>query len=139
MMFPCLNDFIENQEMDIELIKSSISDNLNSLKNNFIKYFLPDVDASRFDWFQNPFTASADTVHHLPVKAQKEFTDLSANTQLKMKFQKQPLSTFWLDIKLELPLWQIWPLEFFCHLLQRIHVNPRFQLHQHRKIKIVVH
>ena len=138
-MFPCLNDFIENQVMDIDLIKSSISDNLNSLKNNFLKYFLLDVDASRFDWFQNPFAASADIVQHLHAKAQKEFTDLSTDTQLKMKFQNQPLSSFWQDIKSELPLWQIWPLKFFCHLLQRMHVNPCFQLHQHRKIKIVVH
>ena len=85
IMFPCLNDFIENQ-MDIELIKSSISDHLNSLKNNFLIYFLPDVDTSRFDWVQNPFAASADTVQHLPVKAQEEFTDLSTDTQLKLKF-----------------------------------------------------
>ena len=35
IMFPCLNDFLDNQEMGIELIKSSISDHLNSLKNNF--------------------------------------------------------------------------------------------------------
>ena len=104
VMFPYLNDFIENQEMDIELIKSSISDHLNSLKNNFLKYFLSDVDTSRFDWVQNPVAASADTVQHLPVKAQEEFTDLSTDTQLKQKFQKQPLSSFWRDIKSEFPL-----------------------------------
>ena len=86
IMFPCLNHFIKNQEMDIELIKSSISDHLNSLKNNFVKYFLPDVDTSRFNWIQNPFVASADTVQHLPVKAQEEFTDLSTDTQLKVNF-----------------------------------------------------
>ena len=104
IMFPCLNNFIENQEMDIELIKSSISDHLNSLKNNFLKYFLPDVDTSRFNWVQNPFAASGDTVQHLPVKAQEEFADLSTDTQLKLKFKKQPLSSFWLDIKPEFPL-----------------------------------
>ena len=94
IMFPCLNDFIENQEMNIELIKSSISDHLNSLKNNSLKYFFPDVDTSRFDWVQNPLAASADTAQHLPVKAQKEFADLSSDTQLKLKFQKQPQSSF---------------------------------------------
>ena len=86
--------------MNIELIKSSISDHLNSLKNNF----LTDVDTSRFNWVQNPFAASGDTVQHLPVKAQEEFADLSTDTQLKLKFEKQPLSSFWLDIKTEFPL-----------------------------------
>ena len=103
-MFPCLNDFMKNQEMDIEFIKSSISDHLNSLKNNFLKYFLPDVDTSRFNMVQNPFAASGDTVQHLPVKAQEEFADLSTDTQLKLKFEKQPLSSFWLDIKPEFSL-----------------------------------
>ena len=104
IMLPCLNNFIKNQEMDIEFIKSSISDHLISLKNNFLKYFLPDVDTSRFNWVQNAFAASGDTVQHLPVKAQEEFADLSTDTQLKLKFEKQPLSSFWLDIKLEFPL-----------------------------------
>ena len=102
-MFPYLNDFIENQEMDIELIKFSFSDHLNSLKNNFLKYFLSDLDISRFDWVQNPVAASADTVQHFPVKTQEEFTDLFTDTQLKQKFQKQPLSSFWLDINTEFP------------------------------------
>ena len=44
IIFPCLNDVIRNQ-MDIELIKSIISDHLNSLKNNFFKYFLPGVNS----------------------------------------------------------------------------------------------
>ena len=42
--------------MDTELIKSSISDHLNSLKNDFLKYFLPDVDTSVIFCFTPPTT-----------------------------------------------------------------------------------
>ena len=40
----------------------------------------------------------------MPAKAQEEFADLSTDTQLRLKFEKQPLSSFWLDIKPEFPL-----------------------------------
>ena len=114
---------------DIELIKSSISDHLNSLKNNFLKYFLPDVDTSRFDWVQNPFAASGDTVQHLPVKAQEEFRDLSTDTQLKLKFQKQPLSSFWLDIKSEFPFLSNLAIGILLPFASTYAcVKPRFQL-----------
>ncbi len=103
-MFSCMEDFITENELSFEVIKPIIIDHLVSLESNLKKYFVPELDVSRFDWIQNPFDVEIGKVCHLSLEAQEEFAELSCDSTLKIYFSRKSLNSFWIGIKSEHPI-----------------------------------
>lgn len=102
-MFSYTNDFVTENNLDCNFIKTVIIDHLESLEKQFKKYFQPDIN-SHFDWVQKPFNESIQNITHLPLKAQEEFAELSSDTNLKLEFAQTNLNSFWINVKDEFPI-----------------------------------
>jgi hypothetical protein len=76
-----------------------IDEHLNALQQKFSGYFEKSVED--FDWVHNLFGVLAT---FLPLKAQEEPTDLTADGTLILKLYEFLWNTFWLSIKEEFPV-----------------------------------
>lgn len=65
-MFSYTNDFVTENNLDCNFIKTVIIDHLESLEKQFKKYFQPDIN-SHFDWVQKSFNESIQNITHLPL------------------------------------------------------------------------
>ena len=70
-MFTCIGDFIQENELGFDEIKPLVINHLTSLKTDFEKYFMQELDASQFHWDQKPFDVGIEKVSHLALKAQQ--------------------------------------------------------------------
>ena len=84
-----MEDFIQENELSFDAMKPLVINHLTSLKTHFEKYFVPELDASQFHWVQNPFDVGIEKVSQLALKAQKEFSELSSDFNLKVNFLKK--------------------------------------------------
>ena len=98
-----MEDFIQENELGSDAMKSLVINHLTSLKTHFENYFIPELDASQFHWVQNPFDVGIEKVSRLARKAQ-EVSELSGDFNLKVNFSKKSLSSFWVSMKIEYPL-----------------------------------
>jgi hypothetical protein len=55
-MFPWTNDFIEENELDLAVIKNVILSHLTTLVTQLEKYFPTDWNIEKHDWIRQPFT-----------------------------------------------------------------------------------
>ena len=85
------------------VIKPIIISHLTSLKENFRKDFLLELDNAKLDWIQNPFIVQNQDIEHLPLNSQKEFAEISSDSRLRLEFTQNILRTFWLKAKTEFP------------------------------------
>jgi hypothetical protein len=55
-MFPRTNDFIEENELGLEVIKNVILSHLTTLITQLEKYFQTDWDIEKHDWIRQPYS-----------------------------------------------------------------------------------
>ena len=102
-MFPFTDDFLASNGVEPGVIKPIIISRLTSLKENFRKYFLPELGNAKLDWIQNPFIVQNQDIEHFPLNSQEELAKLSSDSRLRLEFAQNKLSTFWLKAKIEFP------------------------------------
>ena len=88
-MFSYTQNLIVEKKFNVYLIKPIGTDHLACMKNNFQKYFLPELDNNQMDWITNPFMIEISNVKHLSLKAQEEYAELSCDSSLKNDFKKK--------------------------------------------------
>jgi hypothetical protein len=102
-MFPWTNDFIEENELGLEVIKNVILRHLTTLVTQFEKYFPTDWNIEKHDWIRQSFSVLPEKTH-LPLTAQEELAELSSDRTLQMVFQNKDMCDFWLTVKNEYPV-----------------------------------
>jgi hypothetical protein len=103
-MFPWTNDFIEENELGLEVIKNVILSHLTTLVTQFEKYFPTDWDIEKHDWIRQSFSVPPEKTQHLPLTAQEELAELSSDRTLQLVFQNKDMCDFWLTVQNEYPV-----------------------------------
>ncbi|CAL9693994.1 unnamed protein product [Knipowitschia caucasica] len=62
-MFPELEEFMEENDLSVDIVKRSITTHLHALLEHFDKYFSEDTAPEQYDWIRSPFTVT--TASHL--------------------------------------------------------------------------
>ena len=96
-VFSTLNDFLteSNSKMDDTDFKKDIEVHLNSLIDNFDKYYPENEEIVKDDWIRDPFFAR-DLPAHFDHKENEELIDLVTDVSLQANFMKEELADFWL-------------------------------------------
>ena len=81
-MFPFTDDFLASNIVEPGVIKPIIISHLTSLKENFRKYYFPELDNAKLDWIQNPFIVQNQDIEHFPLNSQEEFAELFSDSRL---------------------------------------------------------
>jgi hypothetical protein len=102
-LFPWTNDFIEENEFGLEVIKNVILSHLTTSVTQFEKYFPIDLYIEKHDLIRQPFSLSEKTPH-LPLTAQEELAEMSSDRILQLVFLFKDVCVFWLIIKNEYPV-----------------------------------
>ena len=102
-MFDCFESFsnfiIENQIEVNDSIITSISDHLQTLKDNFDSYFLSEMENyQQMKWISNPFQEH-DMSKGLSIRAKEELIELFKDSLFKMNFNRKKLLSFWLSVQ----------------------------------------
>ena len=94
---------IENQiEVDDSII-TSISDHLQTLKDNFDSYSLSEMENyQQMKWISNPFQEH-DMTSGLSIRAKEELIELFEDSVFKMDFNRKKLISFWLSVQENYP------------------------------------
>jgi hypothetical protein len=100
-MFPCTNDFTEENELGLEVIKNVFLSHLTTLVTQFEKYFPTSWDIEKHDWIRQPFNILSEKKKHLSLTAQEELAQLSSDRNLQLVFWNKDMCDFWLTIKNE--------------------------------------
>ena len=99
-MFSDLNDFLEENELNQNIVKQSILNHLQDLTQWFDKYFPEDTDPQKYDWILSLFTVSS--TRHLSAELIEALDDLSSDRGLKIAFDnKRSLAEFWISVEKE--------------------------------------
>lgn len=70
-------EFLENNGIESDVIKSIAIAHLSRLlEENFQRYFLPEVETTKFDWIPNPLLSQRHDIDHLSLMAQEELAEL---------------------------------------------------------------
>ena len=91
-------------------VKVSISQHLTILSELVGQYFVSYIDT--FLWIQNPFYDSLK-MQSLSSKEKEQLIDISANFQLRTKFNETELIKFWIILREEFPEISIQALKFY--------------------------
>lgn len=102
-MFSSVDNFIIEKIHCKTFIAKIIVDHLKGLEIQFCTYFILNIDFQKIVWIQKPFWIDLSEIDHLPLKAQEEFAELSSDSNLKLQFQKKPLTEFWIGTRTEFP------------------------------------
>jgi hypothetical protein len=93
-MFPCTNDFIEENELGLAVIKNVILSHLTTVVTQFEKYVPTDWDNEKHDWIRQPFNVPSEKTKHLSLTAQEELAELSTDRILQLVFQNKDMCDF---------------------------------------------
>ncbi|KAI4477653.1 hypothetical protein M0804_012481 [Polistes exclamans] len=77
---------------------------LKALEVQLRTYFILNIDFQKIVWIQKPFCIGLSEIDQLPLKAQEEFAELSSDSNLKLQFQKKPLTEFSIGTRTEFPI-----------------------------------
>lgn len=102
-MFSSVDNFVIEKIHRKTFIAKTIVDHLKALEIQFRTYFILNIDLQKIVWIQKPFWIGLSEIDHLPLKAQEEFAELSCDSNLKLQFQKKPLTEFWIGTRTEFP------------------------------------
>ena len=104
-MFSFTEEFLANNNVELNVIKPLVVDHLSNLLKQFENYFLPELDNTRLDWIQNPFAVQQQSTEHLSLKSQEELAELSLDSKLLLllEFSGKKLHSFWLSVRTEYP------------------------------------
>ncbi len=88
-MFPLLTDFLDKEELTLDVVSDQICGHLTALISHFNKYFnVIKVDDN--DWMRNPFAARALTSSkNLSAKSEEELAELSSDRTLGNTISRQ--------------------------------------------------
>ncbi len=75
-------------------------EHISALRGHFQKYF-PE-NSVQFDWVRDPFTAPAPD--DLSSSEEEQFTEMTSDSSMRLKFPSQTLCEFWLGVEREFPL-----------------------------------
>ena len=101
-MFSDLNDFLEENELNQNIVKQSILNHLQDLTQWFDKYFPKNTNPERYDWILSPFTVPSTC--HLSTELIEALDDLASDHSLKIAFDnKRSLTEFWISVEKEYP------------------------------------
>lgn len=90
---------IENKQLIVDLAQQHLS----MLQQKF-EYYFHSINTEQYNWIRNPFATNAiSSSEALPLQTREEFTELSNDMTLKLKFDEVPLDVFWISIKTEYP------------------------------------
>ncbi|CAI6350260.1 unnamed protein product [Macrosiphum euphorbiae] len=103
-MFSCFSEFIaDNEIFDIKKIKDIILLHLENLKNHFNTGF-EKFPEKKLGWIRNPFSININEMNsELSLVMNEELIELSADENLRIKFNETTSDKFWISIKSEYP------------------------------------
>jgi hypothetical protein len=93
-MFPWTNDFIEENELGLAVIKNVILSRLTTLVTQFEKYFPTDWDIEKHGWIRQPFNLPSEKTKHLSLTAQEDLAELSSDRTLQFLFRNKDMCDF---------------------------------------------
>ncbi|KAK2715224.1 hypothetical protein QYM36_010016 [Artemia franciscana] len=102
-MFSSVDNFVIEKMHRKTCIAKTIVDHLKRLEIQFRTYFILNIDLQKLVWIQKPFLIGLSELDQPPLKAQEEFAELSCDSNLKLQFQKKPLTEFWIGTRTEFP------------------------------------
>ena len=97
-MFPTLDEFLTENELNWDDTKKEITLHLQALSAHFNKYFPDQHSWNQYDWVRNPFIESTVS---LSSNQQDALLDLSSDRTLKTLFDSNTLPEFWLSVETE--------------------------------------
>jgi hypothetical protein len=97
-MIPWTNDFIEENELVLAVIKNVILSHLTTLVTQFEKYFPTDWDIEKHDCTRQPLNVPSEKTKHLSLTAQEELAKLSSDRTLQLVFRNKDMCDFWLTV-----------------------------------------
>jgi hypothetical protein len=93
-MFPWANDFIEENELGLAVIKNVILSHLTTLVTQFKKYFPTGWDIEKHEWIRQMFSVPSEKTKHLLLTAQEELAELWSDTTLQLVFWNKDICDF---------------------------------------------
>ena len=93
-MFSFTEEFLANNDVELNVIKPLVVDHLSNLLKQFENYFLPELNNTKLDWIQNPFAVQQQSTEHLSLKSQEELAELSSDSKLLLEFSGKKLHSF---------------------------------------------
>lgn len=100
-MFPELDEFMEENDLSVHIVKKSITTHLQALLEHFDKYFPEETAPEQYDWIRSPFTVT--TASHLSACMEDALVELSCDRTLKTDFNSKTLAEFWISVEREYP------------------------------------
>ncbi|XP_067143100.1 zinc finger BED domain-containing protein 5-like [Centruroides vittatus] len=101
-MFPCFNDFIKENNIDIFTFKNIISNHIEKLKENFSRRF-KDFPENDLGWIRDPFSYDICS-STLLISEKEQLIDLISDYTLRNQFKTQPCQKFWLSVEKQYPV-----------------------------------
>jgi hypothetical protein len=94
-MFPKLNTFIEDNNMEISKtgIEQCIREHLINLQSSFSKYF-PEKMNDKYSCIRDPFHEVSPPNNNFSLKEEENYMDLTCDTSLKLRFRRESLTEF---------------------------------------------
>uniref|UniRef100_A0A8C6S835 HAT C-terminal dimerisation domain-containing protein n=1 Tax=Neogobius melanostomus TaxID=47308 RepID=A0A8C6S835_9GOBI len=100
-MFNELDEFMEENDLNVHIVKTSITTHLQALLEYFDKYFPEETAPEQYDWIKSPFTVT--TASHLSAGMEDALIELSCDRTLKTDFNSKTLAEFWISVEREYP------------------------------------
>lgn len=101
-MFPCFNDFINENNIDIYTFKNIISNHIEKLKKNFSRRF-EDFPENYLGWIRDPFSFDICS-STLQISEKEQLIELISDYTLRNQFKTQPCQKFWLSVEKQYPV-----------------------------------
>lgn len=96
-MFPELEEFMEENDLSVDTVKTSITIHLQGLLEHFNKYFPENTAPKQYDRIRSPFTVT--TTNHLTSDLEDALVELSSDRTLKTAFISKTLDEFWISVE----------------------------------------
>ncbi|XP_075333077.1 protein NLRC3-like [Odontesthes bonariensis] len=100
-MFNELDEFMEENNLSVHIVKTSTTTHLQALLEHFDKYFPEETAPEQNDWIRSPFTVT--TASHLSASMEDALVELSCDRSLKREFHSKTLAEFWISVEREYP------------------------------------
>lgn len=100
-MFNELDEFMEENDLSVHIVKTSITTHLQALLEHFDKYFPEETAPEQYDWIRSPFTVTIAS--HLSAGMEDALVELSCDRTLKTDFDSKTLAEFWISVEREYP------------------------------------
>jgi hypothetical protein len=103
-IFPRTNDFNEDNELGLAVIKNVILSHLTTLVTQFEKHFPTHWVIKKHDCTRQSFNVPSEKIKHVSLTAQEELVELTSDRTLQLVFRNKDMCEFWLTVKNEYPV-----------------------------------